>query len=125
VTAQQIMDCVIEDGIQSVLDSETRVSHRRGGVAGFEICRKLASISEYERILTERHKQEHQMRMTKPKSLDLEDYWEHRCATVQVEWCYEIIKVILGYSPVSARAAMKVYSVLNRFNYDMGRQTSY
>lgn len=99
----ELRDRLIEDGIRSVHKHETRLEFIRGGVAGFELCRTLQKPEDYMRILEERHRSEHEMGWKKI-SVSSEAYWEHRYATIQIEFVFKHLKVGWGMSPLSARA---------------------
>ncbi len=114
MTLAELMNQVIADGIESVLANETRPEKRRGGVAGFELCRGLLTLEEFEALLVQRHKTEENLRWAGVTEENKDDYWEHRTATAQVEWCYEIMRVAFRKTPLSARAAMKYQSLLEK-----------
>ena len=114
MTLAELMHIVIEDGIKSVLENETRPEKRRGGVVGFEMCRGILTLKEFEVLLQERQKAEKEMMRWSVTEENKDAYWEHRTATVQVEWCYEIMRVAFRCSPLSTRAAMKYQSVLEK-----------
>lgn len=103
---------IIEEGIASVKKHEKRPERLRGGIIGFNLCRELDTPQDFERILQERHKVEHDMartRNTEGGDEDLSAYWEHRYATVQIEFVWERLKVAWSIGPnFSAIAAIHV-----------------
>lgn len=105
----ELMDRIIEEGIRSVQETETSEERLRGGIAGFELCRGLLTLEEFEKILGERHQKEQDLRIA---DQDIAAYWEYRCATIQVEYCYEIVKVAYGRYPLSARAVLRYHEIV-------------
>lgn len=106
-TAKELRDRLIEDGIRSVERHETR-PWRRGGVAGFEICRGLETPEEFVEMLELLHRRGLIMRLG-----PVEEYWEYRSATAQVEFVFERLDVAWGVGPVfSARAILHVGRLL-------------
>ncbi len=90
--------------VLSVEQHETRTHRRRGCMAGIALCRTLTSAADFERVIAERKARDRTLRTFAP----LEQYWEERCATAQVEYAFEVIKVAVGgYPHVRARAALQ------------------
>jgi hypothetical protein len=108
----QLMRRVIEDGIASVIQHETDPAKVRGGVHGFELCEGLITLEQFESLIAERRKGEDNLRWAGVTDATKDDYWEYRMATIQVEWCYEILKVAHRKYPLSGRAVMKYQSIL-------------
>lgn len=102
-TIIELRDRLIKDGIKSVREHEKRPERIRGGVAGFELCRTLATTEDFTKTLDERRRKEHQMYRDR---IDAETYWEYRYATIQIEFVFERLKVGWGMTPLSARAVM-------------------
>lgn len=108
----ELMSRVCEDGIKSVLQHETDPAKRRGGVHGFELCKGLTTLEQFESLIAERRKGEDNLRWAGVTDDTKDDYWEYRMATIQVEWCYEILKVAHRRYPLSGRAIMKYQSIV-------------
>jgi hypothetical protein len=137
LTVDEFKERLIVNGIASVLKNEKRPERRKGGVAGFELCRTLNSMADFEECLNARHKTERDMvsmqtfgakerkamnkdGMTLPQgecTTTIDDYWEYRYATLQVEHVFERMKVVWGqmglYSgALSARAVLQTADIL-------------
>ncbi len=108
MTLVELRDRLIEDGIASVRKHETRLPRLRGGVAGFEACRKLLLPVDFESALAERHRTE--VRIARAVSAD--EYWEYRYATVQIEYVYGVMKVAYGFPILSASAILRYNHIL-------------
>src|SRR5574337_393442 len=110
MNVEEFKERVIADGIASVKQHEKRPERLRGGIAGFELCRNLNSMWDFQEEMSKRHQHKRDMvsLMTfSPEKLkelrgegmyglpaDMpvptsEEYWEYRCATVQVEFVFE------------------------------------
>jgi hypothetical protein len=114
-TPDTVKEQLISEGIASVHTNEKRYERVRGCLAGFELCRTLNSIWDFQEELERRNKREKEWLQTHEVSHD--EYWEHRCATVQVEYVFERMLVVwsqLGlYSgPLSARAALRAAELI-------------
>jgi hypothetical protein len=108
---------LISDGIASAQKNETRPERLRGCLIGFELCLTLHSIWDFQDELARRLEKESRWIETHEVSRD--EYWEHRCATLQVEYVFERMLVAwseLGlYSgPLKARAALRAAQVIKR-----------
>ena len=102
---------IIEEGIKSVL-AEKQESHRIGGKKGFERCRELETMEDFEQELIGRHFEEFTAAdKYHAGEITIDKYWEYRYATVQIEYCYEILKVAFRYPVISCNAALR-YSEL-------------
>lgn len=109
MTITELRDKVIKEGIKSVKATETG-ARRRGGIKGFEECRKLETTEDFENALNDRHIEKIKLQDIYYGNQDqvaLDNYWEHRYATLQIEYCYEILKVAWGNPVISARAGLK------------------
>ena len=134
---EEFKERLIVDGIASVEKNETRPERIRGGLAGFELCRNLNSMWDFQEELERRHK--HETDMISLRSLSQErraemaaegidvpqgsqsgtvgEYWEYRYATAQIEYVYERLLVVwsqLGlYSgSLSARAVLRTAEII-------------
>jgi len=95
---------------RSVAKHEVRDHRRRGCMAGIGICRTLTTVADFERVLAEREKHDLALRDAK---VPIDEYWEARCATAQVEYAYEVVKVACGgYASYSSRAVMQFHQLL-------------
>ena len=105
---------LIVEGLASVHKHEKRPERIRGGVMGFELCRTLNSVWDFQDELERRHR--HEVDLISLRSLSeerraelagadvpvsqgpsrgtIEDYWEYRIATAQVEYVYERMLVV-------------------------------
>lgn len=108
MTITELRDKIITEGIKSVKATETGAK-LTGGIKGFEECRKLETMEDFEKALSSYHLKDieliHRVYSNLPNSLD--EYWEHRYTTLQIEYCYEILKVVLGYPVISVRAGLR------------------
>lgn len=101
-----------DEGEKSVRQHEVG-PRLRGGLEGFRLARNLTSIDDFDRMISERHQRELEL---KDQKVDSATYWEYRYATVQLEYCRDILvahEVIRGErsGPISCRACIK-YSEL-------------
>ncbi len=101
-----LRDKIAEQGIASVKKDATfhgKRHKREGSISGFQICSQLSSLKQFEEKLAKRDVAEMNWRK---EGREIEDYWFHRCATGQIEFCYEALKVYVGgFRHYSARAA--------------------
>ena len=104
MTIEELRNKVIEEGIKEVKRTE-KGAIRKGGIAGFEMCRNLTTMADFERVLRERHEQEIQMVCS--GDIDTDKYWEFCSTIMQVEYTYDILKVAYNYPLVSARAGLR------------------
>jgi len=110
MTIAEFKDKLIEDGVKSVLKREAREARRRGGVAGFELCRMLETPGDFDKLLTERHAEETELQR---QHIDAEEYWEYRMATIQIEFVWERMKVAWRLpGPWSASAAIHYHDIV-------------
>lgn len=111
---EELKNRIIEDGLSSIKKYESG-PERKGGIKGFGLCRNLNTPKDFEQALRERRENELDMqksyyRISKPT---IERYWEHRYSTLQIEYCFEVLKVawnlagITKYPTLSARAGIK------------------
>lgn len=111
---QEFKERLITDGIASVNKNETRPERIRGGIAGFELCRELNTLEDFQYTLDRRH--EHEVDLHRPGT-SKEEYWEYRVATAQVEYVYERLLVVwsqmgLYSGPLSARAVVRTAEIV-------------
>jgi hypothetical protein len=120
VTHEEFKNRLITEGIASVNEHEKRDYRKRGCLAGFELCRSLNSIWDFEEELKRRH--EHERELVSHRTFNggdnsVQEYWEYRCATVQVEYVYERMLVVwsqmgLYSGPLSARAVIRTAEIV-------------
>ncbi len=110
MTVLELRDRLIEDGLASVNEHETKPERIRGGIAGFEICRRLQSPGDFTMLLQERHAHEIDML----DDTEPEAYWEYRYATLQIEYVWERLKAAWGIgNTFSTRAILHVNRLYN------------
>jgi hypothetical protein len=107
MTIQEFKDVVIEAGIMSVNQTETREHRIRGCMAGFEIAKRLNTPEEFEKELVQRTIEENNFqrmagghKTTTEARAAAERYIEFRCATLQIEHVYERMKVAWHYNHI-------------------------
>lgn len=111
---KELKNRIIEDGLESIKKHEAD-PERKGGIKGFGLCRDLNTPKDFEQVLKERYANELDMQMSYHKigKPTIERYWEHRYTTLQIEFCFEVLKVawnlagITKYPTLSARAGIK------------------
>lgn len=106
---EEFKEKLITDGIVSIKNNETRPERIRGGIDGFEICRELTTMRDFQHTLDQRRA--HEKDLQRPGTSHTE-YWEYRIATVQIEYVYERLLVVwsqmgLYDGPLSARAVIR------------------
>jgi hypothetical protein len=116
VNIDEFKERLIIEGIASIEAHEVRPERRKGGEAGFKLCRSLNTMADFQEALDSRHKEE--MRLRTAEKRDREQYWEYRYATVQVEYVYERMLVAwsqmgLYSGPLSARAVLRTAEIVN------------
>jgi hypothetical protein len=109
MTIIELRDEVIRRGIESANKNETREYRKRGCLAGFELCRTLETPEQFTNILTERLTNERELIQ---KQVPTAEYWEYRCATVQIEFVFERLKILWNLFPQSARAGVQVVGIV-------------
>jgi hypothetical protein len=112
-TPIELRDRLIEEGLESIgKDHDLQEHEREGSRLGFEMCRYLETLWEYEELLATRQRIE--IRMATQDS-DMEAYWRHRYASLQVQFIYDHLKVVLPTPPGtlhSVNAIMHVHRIL-------------
>ena len=95
---KNLIERAIEDGIAEVKTAGYEKKKEAGAIAGFEKCRNLGSIKQFQAELDRCHKLEHEMRDAHYEEKDkqkqevmLEDYWAQRYFTLQVEHVYKLL----------------------------------
>lgn len=90
---EQIKLRLIEDGIRSLEQHENRLERRLGGIEGFNLCRSLHGLEDFERVLRERLRAEDRLRnASRSGQIALEDYWSHRWGTLQIEFVFKRLR---------------------------------
>lgn len=88
---------------------------RRGALHGFELCRALETREQFEATLRERGEDERRQvdeGVVGGREAPIEEYWEYRCATLQIEHVYRRLLVLWGSPTLSARAVIQVAEIL-------------
>ncbi len=124
VMAIELLDKLIEDGIKSAERSYEEGSYKlSGALEGFELARTLpATYEDFDWIVAQRLEAEKEMKATMRDKQTKEDnvnYWHHRWATLQLEYCRDVLLIAKHASgeplppgtQLSARAAMR-YNVI-------------
>ena len=114
LTIDRFKDRLIADGITSVNKNEKRSYRKKGGLAGFDICKSLNSYADFTECLEQRRENEHALIAARTKE---DVYWEYRMATLQVEHVFERMKVAwaqfgLYSGPLSSRAVMQTAEIV-------------
>lgn len=113
----ELRDALIEKGIKSAKSKETGAK-LEGALKGFELCRTLDSMEDFERVLQEREIEEDNLRIAVHKDSEgkeaIDNYWSYRYGTLQVEFVYETLKVGFPgrYKTISARAGMRYAGIV-------------
>jgi hypothetical protein len=117
MTIIELRDRLISDGIAEVKRVYPLDSYKqRGALAGFELCRTLETRKQFEIVLQERSGHEfelkchfnsptssHAVATAKVATQHLDEYWEYRWATLQVDYVYKALLVMWGAPELSAR----------------------
>ncbi len=126
MTILEFRDKVIEEGIRSVHQLETREHRIRGCLVGFEMCKSLTTPEDFEELIVGRAREEMEFLSLKAKhTIDygdvdthLQQYQEFRCTTIQIEHVYERMKVAWHYNHIhhfdslSSRAVMQYAKIV-------------
>jgi hypothetical protein len=113
MTVQDYRDAVIAEAVVSVHKHETREFRKQGCLDGLEICRTLLTLEDYQKEIKARNDIEDALVSCEEKP-SLEDYWKFRCATAQLEYVYERMKVAYAVPgmPLSAMAIMQYAKIV-------------
>lgn len=128
---EAIKQKAIEMGLRSIKTEKTLMA-RRGGVKGFNMCKPLRSREAFEQLLKERKYEEDGLRekidladLVKERERLVDAYWESRWATVQIEWIYDILRVVWDSNcssvkehSVSARVVMVLRQIIKALRYE-------
>lgn len=112
----ELKNKIIKEGIEGCKKDFNGVE-RDASIQGFEMCRNLKTMKDFEREIERRRKKEIEMVYENLKGemyekISDEEYWKHRYATIQIEYTYEILKVAYGYPIISARAGLRYADLL-------------
>jgi hypothetical protein len=107
---------LIRDGLAEVKQAYPEgTPERKGATVGLLLCETLTTADEYAGALEERHDEERRLRCG--IGGDLAAFWEHRYATLQVEYVYERLRLFWNVGEtVSARAVVKVAEIIERIS---------
>jgi hypothetical protein len=115
--ALRVRDELIRDGLADLERTYAPGTPERvGGTVGFMLCETLTTPEDYRAAIDERRAAERQSGIAGADSPEaLRVYWEHRHATVQVEYVYERLCVVWNVGATySAQAVVKVSEILER-----------
>lgn len=110
MTVIEFRDRIIEDGIASVEKTE-KGAKKKGGLKGFAIARACSTAADFQRQLQARHLAETKMIGSEP---DVDAYWEHRYATLQIEFVYDRMRIAWGINGMVSASAMLHYERITR-----------
>ena len=110
MTADDFKLQIINAGVASVEQHEHRPSRYRGCLRGFRIAKTLTTPQEFITIIDRRHQAE---RRLSSAHADPERYWEYRCATAQIEFVWERMKIAWNLpKPWSGRAFIQYATIV-------------
>ena len=116
MTIAEFKNRLILDGIESVKKDDSMKPHEKdGSIEGFNMCRKINSPEDFEKIISERRANEHKL----IDNLSAEEVWEYKYATIQIEYVYERLKVAwskagLEFSYLSANAVLDYQRIITK-----------
>lgn len=90
-----LIDLIVERARASVAKHETRQFRIDGCLAGLDYCAEMreCDIQDFELELIMLEQKDEELRAKcNAGEIDAEEYWQQRCATAQVEHCYEILR---------------------------------
>ncbi len=120
MSPEELKERVIAIGRVSVLATETQEYKRRGGLVGFDLCENLHTPEDFHRMLTERHLGElHLFDVIREEHRPIEEYWEYRYATLQVQHVYERLKVVWGFPMLSSFAVFHVAEIMAQWQREL------
>lgn len=110
---RELRDQIITEAIASVHKWETRPEKIRGCLQGLEICRTLDTPEDYQAALSTRYDVEDEMRSDR---VPIDQYWEYRCATAQIEFVWERLRILWGLGPsmISGNAVLQLHRLIGR-----------
>lgn len=101
MTMTEFIQAAVEAGIAEVKEAGHKPHEERGALAGFEKCRKLGSIEQFEAELDRCRQEEIRLRDKRRERRDVyssikgrsdaNSYWEQRYFTLQVEHVYKLL----------------------------------
>jgi len=122
-----VRDALLKRMEESVHKHEKVPCRIKGCLNGIAICRKLNSVAELKGEIQARrpegdHLDKKMVSVAQASTLEdfggaYADYWMYRCASAQIEWAYEVLR--LGFDdqisgePFSARAMLMLKKVLS------------
>ncbi len=91
-----LIEALVTQGIESLhLDDRLGDAQIRGGVEGFELCLEMldGDLIDFEAKLLELNIQQRDAKLALRQGVLSEDeYWQIRYRTVEVEYCYEVLR---------------------------------
>lgn len=110
MTIMEFRDRVISEGEASVKKHESGAK-QRGGLKGFAIARACGTKEDFERQLSARRLAETKMIGS---NIDPDFYWEHRYATLQIEFVYDRMRIAWGIPGLVSASALMHYEKITR-----------
>ena len=104
MTLIELRNEVIRRGVISV-EKELKGPKLVGSLRGFAIAKTLTLPLDFERQLSCRYRKECKLRET-PGETDLDLFWAHRYATIQIEHVFEVLKIAWKFPMISGRAML-------------------
>jgi hypothetical protein len=105
MTIEELRDKTVELGIQAAKRDYGRPdqAHKlRGSLGGFSQAKALAiNWEQFEAVISSREAIENQMRRNQAPE---KEFWEHRCATAEIDWVYQVLRCAWRMYPLSGRA---------------------
>lgn len=115
VILENVRAHVIAMGLASVAQHETRPERKEGCLEGFRIAGALALHPEcWAEVLQERQAFETGLHRS---DVDPKDYWRYRCATLQIEWVRERLRVVWAANGLDGGALISVRATLDVYRY--------
>lgn len=93
MTIKELIEKAVEMGIKDIHELDYTELQKRGAIAGFEKCRNLGSLEQFEAELEKCERKHIRLRSQKHKEGEqsLDEYWEHRWYTIQIEHVYQLM----------------------------------
>jgi hypothetical protein len=119
--AVELVNRLVEDGIKSIKRTYEEGPRLDGALAGFDLAKALpATYEDFDWAVTQREAEERQMKLEGVTEQNRDSYRHHRWATLQLEYCRDILLVAKHASGqdlppgtvLSARAAVRYASIV-------------
>jgi len=110
MTLAEFRDKVIESARESLVRLETREHRRRGCMRGLEIAATMLNAEEFYQEILSRQKLEWHLRDgVVQHTVTPGEFWEFRCATLQIDFVYQRMKLAYGAPGSHSLAAVRQY----------------